>query len=154
MGILDGTEEAEETGPSTGDDKNRLFQTHQKSSRSSRNYLKVLGILAVVVVVAGVLISYFTLPRFGDAVRAPKGLEVAVRDHFLVNEKRTSTDITFYNCDTYYWARVGVEKRPDIKTNPVYLIESYKANATDRDDGTWAITATPITSSEMDEPCK
>ncbi|MEO6050222.1 MAG: hypothetical protein ABIP78_02685 [Pyrinomonadaceae bacterium] len=151
MGIFD---ETGETEPVSGDDKNRLFQTHQKSSGSSRNYLKLLGILAVVVVVAGVLISYFTLPRFGDAVRAPKGLEVAVRDHFLVNEKRTSTDITFYNCDTYYWARVGVEKRPDIKTNPIYLVESYKANATARDDGTWTITAKPITSPETDAPCK
>lgn len=151
MGIFD---EIEEAAPSTGDDKNRLFQTHQKSSEGSRNYLKLLGILAVVVVVAGVLISYYTLPRFGDAVRAPKGLETAVRNHFLANEKRTSTDIIFYNCETYYWARVGVEKRSDIKTNPIYLIESYKANATARDDGTWTITATPITSPEMDTPCK
>jgi len=150
MGLFD---QIDETESMSENDKNRLFQTHKEVSGSSRKYLIVLGILAVIVVVGGILISYLTLPRFGDPIRAPKGLEDAVRAHFLEKEKRTSTDITFYYCDIYYWARVGVEKRPDIKTNPIYLIATYKARATAVGENAWSITATPITSPEMDVPC-
>ena len=150
MGLFD---EIDDTGPVSGDDKNRLFQTHKKSSEISRRYLKLLGGFAVIVIIVGVVIGYMTLPRMGDTVRAPKGLEEAVRDHFLLKEKRTSTDITFYYCETYYWARVGVEKRSDIKTNPLYLIASYKAKASAQADGIWTITAEPLTSVEMDVPC-
>ena len=149
MGMFD---EIDETEAVAGDDKNRLFQTHKKSSEISRRYLKFLGGFAVIVIIVGVVIGYMTLPRMGDTVRAPKGLEEAVRDHFLLKEKRTTTDISFYYCETYYWARVGVEKRPDIKTNPLYLIESYKARAA-QGDGNWAITAEPIKGPEMDVPC-
>jgi hypothetical protein len=135
-------------------EKNRLFQTVEEKNSSSRKYLKMLAIFGCVVIVGGVAIAYFTLPRLGDVVRAPQGLEAAVRDHFLVTEKRTSTDITFYYCETFYWARVGVEKRPDIKTNPVYQLDTYKAHAEAGAGGTWAITATPISSPEMDTPCR
>lgn len=150
MGMFD---EIDETEAVAGDDKNRLFQTHKKSSEISRRYLKLLGGFAVIVLIVGVVIGYMTLPRMGDIVRAPKGLEEAVREHFLLKEKRTSTDITFHHCETYYWARVGVEKRPDIKTNPLYLIDSYKARAVAQPDGGWAITAEPITSPDLDVPC-
>lgn len=150
MGMFD---QIDEEQSERDDDKNRLFETHEKSSGSSRKYLKLLGIFAVVVAIAGVAISYFTMPRFGDVVRAPTELEMAIRDHFLVSEKRTSTDIIVYYCETFYWARVGVEVRPDIKTNAIYLIPNYKALATARDDGSWTIKATPLTSPEMDAPC-
>lgn len=133
--------------------KDRLFQTHEAVSSNSRKYLKILGVAVVIVVAAGILISYLTLPRFGDAVRAPRGLEEAVRNHFTDKEKRTATDIVFYYCDSYYWARVSVEKRPDIKTNPIYQIDSYKARAVAGGENTWSITAAPITTPEMDTPC-
>ncbi len=151
MGIFD---EIDEKEPVIDDDKNRLFQTHRKSSDSTRRYLKLLGIFGVIVLGAGAAISYFTLPRMGDAVRAPAGLEAAIRDHVLVNEKRTATDIIFYYCESFYWAHVDVEKRPDIKTNPIYLIGSYRAQATAQENGSWTIASAPITSPEMDIPCK
>ncbi len=134
-------------------EKTHLSESYSKWSESSRNYLKVLGIVAVVVAIGVTAIGYFTLPGFGDPVRGPKGLEDAMRDHFLVNEKRTATDITFYDCDTYYWARVGVERRPDIKTNPIYLVDKYIAKALAVEGDRWAIVATAVTSPEMDTPC-
>ena len=149
MGIFDQINESEQAND---DGKNRLFQTHVESSGKSRTYLKLLGIVVVVVIIAGIVVSYVTLPQPGDLVRAPKGLEEAVRDHFLVNEKRTATDVTVYYCGTFYWARVGVEKRPDIKTNPLYLLSTYTARAT-ADEGKWKIMSGPVTSPEMDVPC-
>jgi len=151
MGLFDKINEPEETAV---DDKNRLFETHKEVSGSSRKYIKVLGVMTVIVIVIGVAISYLTLPKVGDLVRGPKGLEEAIRTHFLDKEKRTSTDITFYYCESYYWARVGVEKRPDITTNPVYSLASYKARATAAGENKWTITATPITTPEMDVPCR
>jgi hypothetical protein len=133
-------------------EKNRLFQTLKEETPSERNYLKLLGIVAIIVLVAGVAISYLMLPGVGDAILAPKGLELAVRDHFLTKEKRTATDITFYQCEGFYGARVGVETRNDIP-NPLYKIATYTARATANGDA-WNITAQPVTSPEPDKPCQ
>lgn len=132
-------------------EKNRLFQTLKEEEPSERNYLKLLGIVAIIVLVAGIAISYLMMPGVGDEIRAPKGLEPAVRDHFLTKEKRTATDITFYQCEGFFWARVGVETRSDIP-NPIFKIATYSARATANGDA-WNITAQPVTSPETDKPC-
>lgn len=140
----------------TGDrqrDNDHLFETHQRTTRSWQQYLKLLGIVSVLVFLGGVAIFYLTLPSFGDRVRAPQGLEEAMRSHFLDTEKRTANDITFYYCDSFYWARVEVEKRPDITTNPIYQIGTYAARAT-ADGSSWRITAVPVTSPDIDVPCR
>ena len=151
-GLFDQTED--DSQPAVGDvEKNRLFQTVKDETPSERKYLKLFGIVVAVIVAIGLVISYLTLPDIGDKVRAPHGLEDAVRDHFLMKQKRTATDITFYLCGEFYWARVSVETRPDIKTNPIYMIDTYKANATIAGENTWSITAAPITNPAMDVPC-
>lgn len=135
-------------------EKDRLFETVKEETGSERRYIKVLGIIAVAVLLIAFAISYLTAPGIGDQVRAPKGLEEAVRDHFLTKEKRTATDITFYLCGDYYWARVDVEVRPDIKTNPIYQVPRYTARAATLDDASWSIIAAPLTSPDADVPCK
>lgn len=134
-------------------EKDRLFQTVKEETGSERNYLKVLGIVVVLVLVAGGIIFYLTLPKTGDQVRGSTQMEMAVRDHFLTKEKRTATDITFYQCDKYFWARVGVEVRTDIKTNPIYALDKYAARI-EPSGNTFNITATPVTAPEIDTPCK
>ncbi len=134
--------------------EDRLFETQAKTIRSSRSYLAVIGIVAVVVLILGGLIFYLTLPGIGDKVRGPEGAENAVRNHFSDMEKRTATDITFYLCDKFYWAHVDVEVRPDVSANPLARISSYSAKAVRGDDGKWNVSAAPITSPEMDTPCK
>lgn len=132
-------------------EKNRLFQTLNEETPSERNYLKLLGIVAVIVLVGGIVISYLIMPGVGDEVRVAKEIELAVRDHFLTKEKRTATDITFYQCEGFYGVRVGVETRNDIP-NPIYKIATYSARATPTGDA-WNITANPIISPEMEKPC-
>lgn len=141
---------APEPSPLTGD---RLFQTHDRVEKTSRNYLKALGVVLLLVAAGVGIFFYVTLPGMGDRVRAPRGLEDAVRNNFIEVQKRDAADIEFYFCDTFYWARVYVEKRPDITTNPIYLVGTYRARATAVGDA-WTVTAEPITSPEMDVPCR
>ncbi|MBK7393057.1 MAG: hypothetical protein IPI64_07090 [Chloracidobacterium sp.] len=134
-------------------EKDRLFQTVKEETGSERNYLKVLGIVVGLVVIVGGIVFYLTLPGVGDQVRGSTQMEMAVRDHFLTKEKRTATDITFYQCDKYFWARVGVEVRTDIKTNPIYALDKYAARI-EPSGSAFNIIATPVTSPEIDVPCK
>ena len=133
-------------------EKNRLFETLDKEQTSNRSYAKLLIVAAVIVLIAGGVIFYVTLPGAGDQVRAPKGLEQAVRNHLLDNQKRVATDIVFYYCGgDSYWGRAGVEIRKDIP-NPIYKLDTYAVSAKGKDPN-WEITSKPITSQNDDKPC-
>lgn len=133
-------------------EKDRLFETLAKERSSSRNYAKLFLIAVVVVLISGGVAFYMMLPGVGDAVRAPKGLEQAVRDHLLDKQKRVATDIVFYYCaGDSYWAHAGVETRTDIR-NPVYKLDTYAVNAKGQDPN-WDITSKPVNSPEDDKPC-
>ncbi|MBV9216448.1 MAG: hypothetical protein JO053_09745 [Acidobacteria bacterium] len=134
-------------------EKDRLFETVEKEDTSSRNYLKLFAIVVAMILVAGGIIFYMALPKVGDKVKASKELEDAMRSHFLEKEKRTATDIDFYYCGSYHWARVGVETRTDIPGNPLAKIPTYAAKATPVGGGQFNITAAPITSPDQDKPC-
>ncbi|MFL6373210.1 MAG: hypothetical protein ACJ73D_00955 [Pyrinomonadaceae bacterium] len=133
-------------------EKDRLFETLDKGRSGNRNYAKLFLIAVVIVLIAGGVIFYMTLPGVGDKVRAPKGLQQAVRDHLLDKQKRVATDITFYYCGgDSYWAESGVEKRSDIP-NPVYKLDTYTVNAKGKDPS-WEITSKPVKSPEENKPC-
>ena len=134
-------------------EKDRLFETQEKVSSGSKHYLVVLGVVAVVVLIAGGVLYFVMQPGIGDEISTPKPAEAAVRDHFLTKEKRSATDMTFYKCDGFLWARVGVETRNDVP-NPLMKIGTYKANVTTQPDGSFAITAAPISSPDQDTPCR
>lgn len=132
-------------------EKNRLFQTVEESRGSSRKYIGVLGVVAIVVAVAGAIAWYLNRPGMGDKIRVSSAVELSVRDHFLMKEKRTATDISFYQCEGYYWARVGVETRTDLP-NPLMRVATYKARIPQNGDAA-SITASPIQSPADDQPC-
>lgn len=134
-------------------DKGHLFETVEKKTESSRRYLKLFAVVVIVVIVVGLAISYLTLPGVGDKVLAPTGMEMAIRDHFLTTEKRTAADIEIYYCGEFYWSRVGVETRTDMP-NPLLRVGTYAARAAPAGESAWKITAAPITSPEMNEPCR
>ncbi len=147
-----GREPAVSSSPSGDVEKNRLFQTLNEETPSERNYLKLLGIVVGGVILVGVAVFYFTLPGIGDEIRVSREAELAVRDHFLTKEKRTATDIKFYQCDGFYGARVGVETRTDLP-NPLYRIANYTARVARTGDA-WNVTAQPVTSPDADKPCQ
>ena len=149
MGLFDQADEIVSDDPV---EKNRLFETLKETNESSRNYLKLFSIVAVCVLIAGAALYYLLMPGIGDQIRAPAGLEDRVRSHFQQIEKRTATDITFFKCEGYTWARVDVEERPDIHTNPVYKYSRYRAKISGL-EGNWQISALPETSRNEDVPC-
>lgn len=137
---------------SSGVEKDRLFETLEKEQTSNRSYAKILAVAILLVVIAGVVIFYLTLPKPGDTVRAPKGLEQAVRDHLQEKQRRDATDITFYYCGpNSYWARAGVEIRKDIP-NPVYKIGTYAVTARGTEEK-WDLASRPISTQDDDRPC-
>lgn len=133
-------------------EKDRLFQTVEETRKSSGSYLKTLIVVCVLIAIGGAGLWYLNRPKAGDQVRVSAAMELTVRDHFLLAEKRTSTDITFYQCDGFHWARVGVETRNDIP-NPLLRVPTFAAKIVPAGD-TWTVTAVPITSPELDIPCK
>ncbi|MEQ1605781.1 MAG: hypothetical protein ABL999_13020 [Pyrinomonadaceae bacterium] len=133
-------------------EKDRLFETVKETSSSGRRYVIALGIFSILVTIAAIGGWYVLRPGVGDRITAPRGLEAEMREHFLTKQKRDSTDIAFYQCESFYWARVGVETRNDLP-NPVFRIGTYAAKATPSGE-TWEISAAPITSPEMDIPCR
>ena len=133
-------------------EKNRLFETLDKEEAGNRNYTKLFIIAVAIVLIVGGVIFYMTLPGVGDKVRAPKGLEQAVRDQLLDSQKRVATDIVFYYCGgDSYWAHAGVEKRTDIP-NPIYKLDAYAVNAKGEDPN-WDITSKAVNSAGDDKPC-
>ncbi|HEX3102705.1 MAG TPA: hypothetical protein VHQ01_12965 [Pyrinomonadaceae bacterium] len=134
--------------------KEHLFETQQKTVESSRNYLKFFGVAVVFIAIAVAAVIYLTLPGIGDHIRVSREMEDAVRNHFLEKEKRTAGDITFYKCDKYTWAHTDVEARTDIPGNPLAKVKSYATRIVDRSDGAYDITTTPITSPDLDTPCR
>lgn len=132
-------------------EKDRLFETVEKTKGSSKKYIGVLAIVAVIVSIGGATAWYLNRPGIGDKIRVSSAVELAVRDHFLLKEKRTATDISFYQCEGFYWARVGVETRTDIP-NPLLRVPFFKARISQTGDPT-AITAAPIASPAEDQPC-
>lgn len=140
------------TAPPIVVEKERLFETLEKETSNARKYLAVFAVIVIVVIAGGIAIAYLTLPGIGDKVRVPAGVEIAVRDHFLTKEKRTATDIVFYQCEGFYSARVGVETRTDIP-NPLFQIATYTARVAARGDQ-WEITAAPVAPPAEFSACK
>ncbi|CAN5369381.1 hypothetical protein BH10ACI2_BH10ACI2_19330 [soil metagenome] len=133
-------------------EKNRLFETIQEEKTFGRRYLKVFGMIVVLVIGIGVGAYYLMAPGIGDRITTPKDMEAAVREHFLTKEKRTATDLEVYKCEGFYWSRVGVETRNDI-ANPVFRIATYATRAVPN-GSEWNISAVPISSPDLDIPCK
>ncbi len=134
-------------------EKNRLFETVDRSSRSVGQYLKLLLIVAGGILVVAAILFYLTLPAVGDKVKAPAGLEDRIRDHLLTKEKRTATDMAVYYCGKFYWAAVDVETRPDIPGAPINRISLYRVTAVQDASGEWTLTAAPVEGKDAGVPC-
>lgn len=136
--------------------KDELFATHDANKGSIGRYIKTLGVVAVLVLVILGAVFYFTLPGVGDEVKAPHGLEDAVRDHFSSVEKRETTDeMKFFYCKDYYTAQVKLAPpivRPNAASEKV--TNNYDVSATEGPSGQWTITAKPDFEIESDKrPC-
>jgi hypothetical protein len=135
-------------------DKNRLFETQQRTGKSIRDYVKFLTPIVIIVIVGIGATFYFSLPSVGDRVRPSQDLYDAVYDHMLIEKKRTVSDMDFYYCNSFYTASIDVEPKPVAPTKPEDLSLRFKAIARRGDDGKWQIAATALQTKDKFVPCQ
>lgn len=150
MALFDSEDQFKTADLHAGVEKSRLFDTLKDEGRSVHDYLKLFLIVVLSVIVIGGLVVYFTMPGFGDEVRPPAGLEEAVKTHFNDQEKRAVSEAAYFYCNDFYWARVNLEKRPDITARK--LDEGHRrVTATQNESGAWQIAAAVANGTE--DPC-
>jgi hypothetical protein len=151
MGLFDETEEVRPAD----DDKNRLFETHQRAGRSIRDYVKFLIPIVLVVIVGIAAVIFYSRPGVGDKVRPEQGLYDAVNDHMLMQQKRQPVNMEFYYCGEYYAAEITVEPRPPAASSKWEdSATAFKAVAHENDDGTWQVNAFALRPKEPFFPCE
>jgi hypothetical protein len=134
------------------DSKIRLFETQKRESDEARGYFKkFLPVAVVAILIIGGMI-YFMQPGIGSAVKPPKAIEDSVYNYMLNTEHRSVREITFYNCDGWYWVKILAEPRTALASvdDPT---NQYRLQV-DRDDDTVSnIQTLTVQSKENDKPC-
>ena len=157
MGLFDEPENETQAAPDDvafdDDSKIRLFETQQREKAGGFNYLKrFLPVAVVAIIVVGVII-YMMQPGIGSAVKPPKEVEDAVYDYMLKKEHRSVREITFYNCDGWYWVKILAEPRSSIATvdDPA---NQYRLRVDRSGDSISNIQTLPLADKERDIPCQ
>ena len=157
MGLFDEPEEEQHVSTDAVDEfdkdsKIRLFETQQRESNEARGYLKKFLPVAVVaiLIIGGVI--YFMQPGVGDAVKPPKANEDAVYDYMLRVEHRSVREITFYNCDGWYWVKILAEPRTALASadDPS---NQYRLRVDRNGDQVGNIQTLPVPPKDQDTPC-
>ena len=119
MGLFD---EPENETPSAGkiafdeDSKIRLFETQRREDIGAHDYLKKFLPVAVVAVLVIAGLIYFMQPGIGSAVKPPKEVEDSVYEYMISIKHRSVREITFYQCDGYYWVKILAEPRTALES--------------------------------------
>lgn len=132
--------------------KIRLFETQHREEESGSGYLKRFLPVAVVAILVVAGLIYFMQPGIGSAVKPPKAVEDAVYEYMRSKEHRSVREITFYNCDGWYWVKILAEPRSsesvDDPTN------KYRLRVDRNGDTAGNIQTLPSPDQSNDEPCK
>jgi len=146
--------EEEQSNDTTFDpaSKIRLFETQQREDESGSSYLKKFILVAVVaiMVVAGAI--YFMQPGIGSAVKPPKEVEDSVYEYMRSKEHRSVHEITFYNCDGWYWVKILAESHSTESVDDPS--NQYRLRVDRNGDAVTNIQTLPRPEKENDLPCK
>jgi hypothetical protein len=82
--------------------KDELFATHEAAPSNRAKYIKTFALAAIMGAGIVALVMYLSGAKIGDPVRAPAGLEDAIHDYFLKNEKLETHEVTVYKCKDAY----------------------------------------------------
>lgn len=157
MGIFDTEDESTVTHTEvTFDDKDkvRLFETERNRSSSASGYARKFLPVALIVIVAIAASVYLLMPGVGDEIQGTHEMRRAVIDHLKSKEKRDATEITFYKCDGYFWAKVLAEPKP----YPTSLLEDdvnqFRIKVTQTGKDSYQSETLPLPAKADDVPCK
>jgi len=156
MGLFDEPEsDAATAADAVGFDeesKIRLFETQARESAGGHDYLKkFLPVVALAMIIIGGLI-YLMQPGIGSAVKPPKPVEDSVYEYMRSKEHRSVREITFYNCDGWYWVKILADPRGDESADD--LSNQYRLRVDRNGDEAGSIKTLPLPSSVNDVPCK
>lgn len=144
-------DEEDDSAFNDDEDKVRLFETQKRSTRSVKDYAKTFLPVVILVIVAIAAALYFIQPGVGDRVKPPLDLEYKVYDYMLTKEKRSVSEIGFYNCDGYHWVKILAEPKPYPPSNLLDTVNQYRLSARQTGDNSYEITTLPLP--ENDVPC-
>ena len=156
MGLFDEPEEERAASADAiefdKDSKIRLFETQKRESDEARGYFKKFLPVAVVaiLIIGGVI--YFMQPGAGDAVKPPKEVEDSVYNYMLTVEHRSVREITFYNCDGWYWVKILAEPRTALASadDPS---NQYRLRVDRNGDQAANIQTLPVPPKDHGKPC-
>ena len=156
MGLFDQPEEDAAIDEPTAfdeDSKIRLFETQARESRGVHDHLKrFLPVIVIAIVVVGGVI-YMMQPGIGSAVKPPKPVEDSVYDYMQKTERRSVREITFYNCDSWYWVRILAEPKSYPPSNLEDAVNQYRLRVDRSGDTVSNIQTLPLPPKENDKPC-
>lgn len=156
MGIFDAEDEATVTHEDVsfdGKDKVRLFETERNRSGSASGYARKFLPVALIVIVAIAASVYLLMPGVGDEIQGTHEMRRAVIDHMQSKEKRTATEITFYKCDGYFWAKVLAEPKPYPESNLLDDVNQFRLKVTPNGKETYQLETLPLPAKADDIPC-
>ena len=133
--------------------KIRLFETQQREDESGSGYWKKFLVVAIValIIVAGAI--YLLQPGVGSAVKPPKEVEDSVYEYMRSKEHRSVREITFYQCDGYYWVKILAEPRTAVGSvdDPE---NQYRLRVDRSGDSASNIQTLRLPDKDNDVPCK
>lgn len=131
--------------------KIRLFETQQRETESGSGYVKKFLAVAFVAVLVVAGLIYFMQPGIGSAVKPPKAVEDSVYEYMRSKEHRSVREITFYQCDGYYWVKILADPRTSVGSvdDPA---NQYRLRVERNDDTASNIETLPLPNGEV--PCK
>ena len=135
-------------------DKVRLFETERNRGSSVSGYARKFLPVALIVIVAIAAAVYFLMPGTGDEIQGSHEMRRAVVDHLKSKEKRDATEITFYKCDGYFWAKVLAEPKPYPESNLLDDVNQFRIKVTQTGKDTYRSETLPLPAKADDIPCK
>jgi hypothetical protein len=91
-------------------------------------------------------------PGIGSAVKPPKEVEDSVYEYMLKTEHRSVREITFYNCDGWYWVKILAEPRGSESVDDPS--NEYRLRVDREGDAVANIQTLPRPEKENIVPCK
>jgi len=134
------------------DSKVRLFETQRRETESDSGYLKKFLPVAVVAVLIVAVLIYFMQPGIGSAVKPPKAVEDSVYEYMRSKEHRSVREITFYNCDGWYWVKILADPRSSESVDDPG--NKYRLRVDRNGEMAANIQTLPLQNKENDAPCK
>jgi hypothetical protein len=134
-------------------DKVRLFETERNRSSSVSGYARKFLPVALIVIVGIAAAVYFLMPGTGDEIQGSYEMRRAVIDHLKSKEKRDLTEVTFYKCDGYFWAKVLAEPKPYPPSLLEDDVNQFRIKVTPTGKETYRSETLPLPAKADDVPC-